>query len=82
MFDIDESRYRRSPNRGSAERRELERDRKTRGPCRTTRASRNLQKSPTDRDKLAAGRCLPISAVQRHCVLLLRAAQSDATGVG
>jgi len=81
VFDINGPRYRRSLNCGNAS---AERVRKGQedGARVERRASRNLQKSPTDRDKLAAGRCLPISVVQRRCVLLFRAARGDATGVG
>lgn len=67
VFDIDEPRYRRSLNCSSAN---AERVRKGQEDWSRVerRASRNLQKSLTDRDKLAAGRCLPISVVQRHCM--------------
>lgn len=69
VFDIDGPRYRRSLNCGSVER--VGEGQEDRGRV-ERQASRNLQKSFCDRDKLAAGRCLPISVVQRHRVLLER----------
>lgn len=76
VFDIDGPRYRRSLNQRQF--------REARGPRGYVvrverRASRNLQKSPADRDKPSAGRCLPISVPssegekRRGCVLPLPA---------